>query len=199
MLRKKVCIIGAGPSGLNSAKYALENGLLPTIFEKSNEIGGLWISLLSKTAIWDGLYSNISYYTEQFSDHPWPKSSLIFPSAQDINKYLKSYAQRFSLENYTRFNSKIEFVEQSSDHQWKVNLIDLKTNERKTENFNYLICASGLHSKPRIPFIEKSNLFKGLQLHSSKFKLKDPRLQSKTVAVVIFSFSFYLIELLTNP
>jgi dimethylaniline monooxygenase (N-oxide forming) len=50
MAGKKVAIIGAGPAGLTSAKYALQYGLMPTLFEKSNQIGGLWSS---NTAIWD--------------------------------------------------------------------------------------------------------------------------------------------------
>ncbi|PNI48167.1 FMO3 isoform 4 [Pan troglodytes] len=39
---KKVAIIGAGVSGLASIRSCLEEGLEPTCFEKSNDIGGLW-------------------------------------------------------------------------------------------------------------------------------------------------------------
>ena len=35
-MAKKVAIIGAGSSGLCSGKYALENNLEPTLFEKSD-------------------------------------------------------------------------------------------------------------------------------------------------------------------
>ena len=95
MIGRRVAIIGAGPSGLTSAKYAIENGLVPTVFEKSNDICGLWSNTSTNKAVWAGLYSNISYYTEQFSDHSWPKDILIFPTANDIYNYLKSYAKKF--------------------------------------------------------------------------------------------------------
>ncbi|XP_024899696.1 dimethylaniline monooxygenase [N-oxide-forming] 3 isoform X3 [Pteropus alecto] len=39
---KKVAIIGAGISGLASIRCCLEEGLEPTCFERSNDVGGLW-------------------------------------------------------------------------------------------------------------------------------------------------------------
>ncbi|CAI7795085.1 unnamed protein product, partial [Closterium sp. NIES-53] len=39
---KRVAVIGAGPAGLASAKYLLEAGLQPTLFDKAASIGGLW-------------------------------------------------------------------------------------------------------------------------------------------------------------
>uniref|UniRef100_A0A8C5S532 Flavin-containing monooxygenase n=1 Tax=Laticauda laticaudata TaxID=8630 RepID=A0A8C5S532_LATLA len=39
---KKVAIVGAGVSGLTSIKCCLEEGLEPTCFEQSDDIGGLW-------------------------------------------------------------------------------------------------------------------------------------------------------------
>ena len=54
----KVAIIGAGMGGLCSAKYSLENGLLPTVFEKSKYPGGLWTSCTDyRTAVWESKYS----------------------------------------------------------------------------------------------------------------------------------------------
>lgn len=46
---KKVAVIGSGVSGLAAIKACLEEGLEPTCFEKSCDIGGLWrftVSLL---------------------------------------------------------------------------------------------------------------------------------------------------------
>lgn len=38
-----VAVIGAGPSGLVSAKYALEQGFRVTVFEQGEEVGGIWV------------------------------------------------------------------------------------------------------------------------------------------------------------
>lgn len=38
-----VAIIGAGASGLCSARHALANGLRVTVFEQAGELGGTWV------------------------------------------------------------------------------------------------------------------------------------------------------------
>lgn len=38
----RVAVIGAGPSGLSSIKACLEEGMVPTCFESSDDVGGLW-------------------------------------------------------------------------------------------------------------------------------------------------------------
>ncbi|KFZ66164.1 Dimethylaniline monooxygenase [N-oxide-forming] 5, partial [Antrostomus carolinensis] len=39
---QRVAIIGAGASGLCALKCCLDEGLVPTCFERSGDIGGLW-------------------------------------------------------------------------------------------------------------------------------------------------------------
>lgn len=42
MAARRVAIIGAGASGLCALKCCLDEGLVPTCFERSGDIGGLW-------------------------------------------------------------------------------------------------------------------------------------------------------------
>lgn len=39
---RRVAVVGAGISGLAATKCCLEEGLEPTCFERSEDIGGLW-------------------------------------------------------------------------------------------------------------------------------------------------------------
>lgn len=39
---KNIAIIGTGPSGLVTAKYAIEQGFNVTVFEQNDVIGGVW-------------------------------------------------------------------------------------------------------------------------------------------------------------
>ncbi|RNA32628.1 Flavin containing monooxygenase [Brachionus plicatilis] len=185
---KKIAIIGAGRAGLVSAKYAVENGLEPIIFERTDQIGGLW-SRGNGTHIWEGLFSNISKYTMMFHDHPWPKSIPIFPEAKEVQEYLISYAKKFDLQKHIHFNVRVDKVKQLSDKKWELNILDLKKNSRQTLIFDFLVVASGLHSKPRIPNIQNSSQFNGIQIHSSSFSLKDPQFKNKNVVVVGCSLS----------
>ena len=39
---QKVAVIGGGIAGLTAVKCCLDEGLLPTCFEKADNIGGTW-------------------------------------------------------------------------------------------------------------------------------------------------------------
>lgn len=46
----KVAIIGAGPAGMVSARYAAEQGFNCTVFEQTDKVGGTW-NYTDKTGI----------------------------------------------------------------------------------------------------------------------------------------------------
>ena len=143
-LVKKVAIIGSGQSGLSSAKYAVENGLQPVIFDKARIPGGLWATGdNNKTNIWENLYSNISTHSMSYSDHFFPKSSSIFGSKKDIHQYLLSYIKRFKLEKFFRMQTQVEKASQLENKKWQIESTNTETNTKKTEVFDYLIVASG--------------------------------------------------------
>jgi cation diffusion facilitator CzcD-associated flavoprotein CzcO len=186
----KVAVIGAGSSGCCAAKNSLENGLEPTIFEKAKFPGGLWASCNdNRTAVWDGLYANISYFCMQFSDHPHTYGPSIIPSFKDISAYILSYIEKFKLDKYMRLSTQVNKVKYLPDKRWEVNSLNLITNESKTEIFDFLIVSSGLHASPRIPKFENMENFSGLTLHGSQFKLNDERLKGKKVVVLGHSYS----------
>lgn len=75
--KKRVGIIGAGPSGLLAIKYALEHGLHPEAYEKSAGIGGIWNPQTG--AVWKDMTTNLSKYTCSFMGFPWPEEAPFYP------------------------------------------------------------------------------------------------------------------------
>ena len=193
MSGKKVAIIGAGSSGLCAAKYALENGLEPVVFDRAPVYGGLWSSNANNTAIYDGLYANCSFFCMQFSDHPHKlndqQQPTIFPSAKYVFSYLNSYIERFNLKNCLRLSTKVEKVKYLLNKKWQVHSQNMLNNESSFEIFDFLIVATGPHSVPKIPKFKNVENFKGLILHSSQFKLDDERLRGKKCVVLGHSHS----------
>jgi len=88
---RRVCVIGAGISGLVTAKVLLEDGFDPLVFEKDAALGGVW----SPSRTYPGLCANNTRDTYAFSDHPYPPTAGMFPSAEQVRDYLGSYADRF--------------------------------------------------------------------------------------------------------
>jgi dimethylaniline monooxygenase (N-oxide forming) len=57
----KVAIIGAGASGLASARRALEYGVEIVVFEASDHIGGIWVYSEEPAGSSSPIYDNLRY------------------------------------------------------------------------------------------------------------------------------------------
>ncbi|KAN0019370.1 hypothetical protein ACTFIU_002578 [Dictyostelium citrinum] len=197
---KKVAIVGAGPSGLCFAKYINQIGfLVPTIFDKSNDFGGVW-SNSSNRKIWDSLRINFNQFSTSFSDFQFrdnfPNRNEIFPTNQELYDYYKSYVEHFDLLKYIRFNSKIQSVKKYKElgddfnnYKWIVTWVQ---NDHTTfsEVFDYIVIATGTFSKGFIPKDLQMKLkdFKGDIIHSENYRNPES-LKGKNIVVVGSSFS----------
>ncbi len=179
----RVAIIGAGVSGLTTAKACLESGLVPIVFEKQINLGGIWSPDTGKT--WDSMHTNLSHFSCRFSDFPWPDETEAFPSRNNVYAYLHQYVRHFNLSSHIHFNTKVCFLREEEDG-WLIQY--LKEGTEFIEKFNYVVIASGIFSDPSLPEIEGIDSFKGELLHSESYKKHDG-FSGKTVAVVGSSFT----------
>ncbi|KAJ5950645.1 uncharacterized protein N7479_009058 [Penicillium vulpinum] len=152
MSPKKVAIIGAGPSGLVTAKTLLHNFPLGTfslvIFDRQNKVGGLWSSHHHSPDQTNGplvtldprMRTNLSRFTVAFSDLAWesviPDADVpIFPQASQVGEYLACYAERYIPDHVLRLGCRvvrtIRKVEDGGDPKWNVQWV--QESAEKTE------------------------------------------------------------------
>ena len=148
--KSTVCIIGAGPAGLATAKTLLQSGKFHvTILEKRSRVGGMWSrprNSDSQMANFDccppEMRTNLSYISMSFSDFPWRKEYLRdslddndvfdaaspsklpqFPLAWQVGKYLQAYAAHWNLDDHVRLDCEVlsaSYLAQKESAKWSV-------------------------------------------------------------------------------
>src|SRR4051812_339202 len=106
----RVAVIGAGPSGIVAAKYALEAGFDVTVFEAGDGLGGQWHTTARHSGVWPGMHANTSRAMTAFSDFPAPAEHPLHPAAEQIHAYLKDYARAFGVADRIRVETRVDQV-----------------------------------------------------------------------------------------
>jgi thioredoxin reductase len=182
----RVAVIGGGPGGIIAAKELNDQGIKPVIFESSSSIGGIWSSINHKT--WKSLHTNLSKYTCAFSTTPWPSSTPMFPSQNEVNKYLNNFVDKWIDRDQFKFNCQVQSVKRSTNGGFTIHWKETVSNCETAEEFDQVIIASGFLNTPdyvnKIPV--KNPNFRVLGSHEY-FDPKD--FQGQNVLVVGGSFS----------
>lgn len=184
--KNTVCIIGAGPSGLVTAKVLKRDGFNVTIFEKKPTIGGVW----APSRAYAGLCVQNPREHYAFSDFPYPETADEFPTARQVFKYLKSYTKHFRLESHLNLSTEVLSISRrnpdnnGSHSQFDVTVRPVEDpSDVDTHVFDFVIVCTGVFSKPNVPQIEGQEDFNGSLIHSSEMMNRD-MLSGKRVVVV---------------
>jgi Flavin-binding monooxygenase-like len=157
----RIAIVGSGPSGLVTAKHALEAGFEPVVLEAGDELGGQWNATAAHSGIWPGMRTNTSRAMTAFSDFPAPDSHPPYPLAEQIHAYLRAYAEHFGVAQRIRFGRRVERVAPVG-RGWDVD----------GERFDAVVVASGRFRRPRMP--PGLDGFDGELLHSFDYPGAEP-------------------------
>jgi hypothetical protein len=133
----RIAVIGAGPSGLVTAKHALEAGFDVTVLEMDDDLGGQWNTTSAGSGIWPGMRTNTSRALTAFSDFPVPADHDLHPLAEQIHAYLRAYADAFGVTEHIKLGRRVQSVQPG----WRVD----------GERFDAVVVASGRFHLPRIP------------------------------------------------
>ncbi|MDJ0616812.1 MAG: NAD(P)/FAD-dependent oxidoreductase [Calothrix sp. MO_192.B10] len=187
MYIKNICVIGAGISGLVTAKTFIEVGYDVTVFEKQKGLGGVW----EKSRTYPGLTTQNTRDTFCFSDFPMPESYPEWPTAEDMRNYLQSYAEYFGVTPRINFQTEVTNVsrKEKDNPGWVVKTKG-KTGEQERE-FDFVFICNGTFSIPKIPNIPGREEFiasGGKILHSTDFNSAE-QIVGKRLVVVGFGKS----------
>jgi hypothetical protein len=159
----KVCIIGAGSSGLAAAKTFAERGIPFDCLEREGDIGGLWNEATNTGVVYESTYLVSSRKYTGFEDYPLPEEYPTYPSHRETLAYLRAYALNFGILDKIELNATVERVERAQDG-WSVQI----AGEERPRFYRALVIANGHHHVPRMPKIKGK--FTGEIMHSRDYR-----------------------------
>lgn len=152
-MTKNVAVVGAGPSGLVVARWLLQQGFEPTIFEQAPTLGGQWAGLDGRSGVWPSMHTNSSRTVTAFSDLEHP-SDHVYLSNREVLDYLHRYADAFGLTARIRLGTPVELIERDAAG-WVV------THSGTDERFERVVVATGRFHAPAIPAVPGLETFSG--------------------------------------
>ena len=180
MNAQRICIIGAGPSGLTAAKNLADEGFTDVvIYDLGHQVGGNWVfdADSGHSSVFETTHIISSKRFSQYEDFPMPEEYPDYPSHSQLAEYFQNYADAFDLHQYVRSRHLVEHCERRADGGWEVTVRNLRLDAddesaRRTEVFDQLVVCNGHHWKPRWP--DYPGEFTGRYIHSHDYKRAAP-------------------------
>jgi dimethylaniline monooxygenase (N-oxide forming) len=172
---EKVCIIGAGSSGIVAAQVLDARGIPFDCFEKGSQVGGNWRyeNDNGMSSAYRSLHINTSRRVMAYKTLPMPDHYPDYPDHFQMAAYFDEFVDHFGLRERISFRTEVVKVE-PADGAWAVTTKALQGSER-TERYRAVLVANGHHWDPRWPepAFPGSEEFEGEQLHAHHYREPD--------------------------
>ncbi|WP_181704944.1 NAD(P)-binding domain-containing protein [Chthonobacter rhizosphaerae] len=190
-MTKRVAIIGAGPSGLAQLRAFQSAGRtgaeVPDLvcFEKQSDWGGLW-NYTWRTGVdeygepvhgsmYRYLWSNGPKECLEFADYSFEehfgRPIPSYPPRAVLHDYIMGRVAKSDVRRFVRFNTVARWVDYSEETgKFTVTVKDLKKDELYSEEFDYVVVASGHFSTPNVPHFPGIEVFPGRVMHAHDFR-----------------------------
>jgi thioredoxin reductase len=169
---EKVCVIGAGSSGIAACQVLNARGIPFDCFEKGSEVGGNWRyeNDNGMSSAYRSLHINTSRNLMAYATYPMPEDYPDYPNHFQIARYFDHYVNRFGFREKIRFRTEVVGVG-PTDGEWEVTVED-KGGKRETNRYRAVLIANGHHWDPRWPepAFRGSDEFEGEQLHVHHYR-----------------------------
>lgn len=167
--RARVCVIGAGPSGIAAAKAVRDEGYDDVVlYDRGKVVGGNWVfdADSGHSSVFETTHIISSKHYSEYDDYPMPADYPDYPSHRLLAAYFQGYARHFGIDRCVEYETMVERCERTADQRWAVTTTH--AGATKTEVFDVLVVANGHHWKPRWPSYQGT--FTGTYIHSHDFK-----------------------------
>ena len=189
-MQHRVCIIGAGSSGIAAAQVLHTRGIAFDCFEVGSEVGGNWRydNDNGMSSAYRSLHINTSRQLMEYAGFPMPEDLPDYPSHWQVAAYFDAYVDHFGFRDRIAFRTEVVKVE-PAEGGYAVTLRARSAlgdpTEPETRTYSHVVVANGHHWDPRWPepSYPGSETFPGEQLHAHYYRTPD-RLAGKRVLVV---------------
>lgn len=184
-MHKRVCIIGAGSSGLTTIKALKEAGIPFDCFEMGSDIGGNWRynNDNGRSAAYDSLHIDTSKERMAFSDFPMPADYPPYPHHSQIFAYFRAYAKQFDLYHHITFQTQVTQVAPAAAGGYDVIIRNIDSGQSETHQYRAVLVCNGHHWQPKLPRFPGH--FSGECLHSRTYRKPEPWAEQRVLVVGI--------------
>jgi dimethylaniline monooxygenase (N-oxide forming) len=194
----RVCIIGAGASGIAAAQVLHTRGVDFDCFELGSRIGGNWRyeNDNGMSSAYRSLHINTSRQAMEYRRFPMREDLPDYPSHWQIAQYFDDYVDHFGFRDKISFRTEVVKVTplpappDGAEHgRYAVTLRSRneygEPSEPEERIYEHVIVANGHHWDPRWPepSFPGSETFPGKQIHAHYYKTPD-LFQGKRVLVL---------------
>ncbi|MGI9484453.1 MAG: NAD(P)-binding domain-containing protein [Geminicoccaceae bacterium] len=191
MSKKKIAIIGAGPSGLAQLRAfqsaAAKGADIPeiTCFEKQDDWGGLW-NYTWRTGLdeygepvhgsmYRYLWSNGPKEGLEFADYTFEehfgRPIASYPPRAVLFDYIKGRVDKAGIRDLIKFRHSCRRVDYDDARgMFRVVMQDLVNDREIVDDYDHVICASGHFSTPNVPYFPGFETYQGRVLHAHDFR-----------------------------
>ncbi|CAA6653537.1 unnamed protein product [Spirodela intermedia] len=201
----RICVVGAGPSGLVAARELRKEGHAVVVLEQKGDVGGQWLydgkvageDPLGRAApprVHSSVYASLRVMepreTIGFTDFPFlvrkDRDGRRFPGHREILLYLLDFCERFI--SYVGMAAGDGDCDGGGALKWVVKSKEEESEKETEEVFDAVVIATGHYSQPRLPTIRGMEVWKRTQLHSHVYRVPDP-FRDQVVVLLGVSYS----------
>ncbi|MCX4246656.1 FAD-dependent oxidoreductase [Paraliomyxa miuraensis] len=177
-VRRRVAIIGAGPSGLVALKEFTAAGHDVVCFEATASVGGVF------NQSYDGVLLTSSAAVTAFSDFPPAPGTHRHWTKGEYVDYLERYVDHFEIRSRIHLEHRVEQAHfDEARGGWLVTTRGTSGTDPTTHGpFDSLVVCSGLHQMPNLPQAHPTG-FRGQVLHSKDYHNAAPFAGKRVVVV----------------